>query len=586
VAAGAEVEVTGPVPSAADANRRWTAVGDLSIPGALRRVAMVGERGWDSRSALVGGAGTRYRFRLELPDQPALRVGLGYEPPAEGEAAGAVRHRVAVRPVAGEGGAEGAEEVVLDETVPGGTGSGWRDRQVSLERWAGEEVVLELATEVEPGSPRVAAWSAPEVVDLGGQEEGWDVLLISLDTLRADHLGCYGYHRPTSPNLDALAARGVRFATAVAQAPWTRPSHWSFLTGLYPASNGGLESPLLAEALWRAGYRTTAITGGGQINPEFGFDRGFEAYRIDDWVSAPERVVRALEEHPGRKQLLFLHTYRIHDPYDDTRFAQELPAGRIGDRFGEAEWRALDHDLTDEEKVRVEALYDGGIADTDRALGELFDGLERSGLLRRTIVAVTSDHGEQLWDHGSWRHGQNLFDHQLLVPLIVHLPPELARGLEAEGRVIEGQVQLVDLYPTLLELLGVPLEHRVQGRSLVPLLAGEALPPRDAFAENTNIKSYERKAFRSPRFKFVKSIPRSALRKRGVTEPSYQLFDLRRDPEEYHDVSARHPELVQLLEERLAALGAGLSGLQEEVPEDLTPELRKQLEALGYLGGD
>lgn len=575
------VEAAGPIPSYEPPAGVGTAIGATPAPGALQRVAMVGARGWDSREALVGGEGTRYRVRVRLPSRPALRLGLGYVPPPEGEGGGEVRHRVSVRPA---GGSTGAGEVVLDEAVPVAARAGWRDREVDLGRWAGEEVVLELETAATEG--RLAAWSAPEVVGLDGRPEGWDLLLISLDTLRADHLGCYGYGRPTSPELDALAAGGVRFATAVAQAPWTRPSHRSLLTGVYPASHGGLRPPLLAEVLWRAGYRTTAITGGGQIDPRFGFDRGFESYRIDEWVDAPERVVHALEDHHGRKQFLFLHTYRIHDPYSETRFVEGRARGRIGESFGEKDWVALGKDLTPIEQEYVEGLYDGGIAETDRALGAIFRSMAERGLLDRTVVVVTSDHGEQFWEHGSWRHGQNLYDHQLLVPLILHLPPRLARTLDARGRVVDDQVELVDLYPTLLELLEVPLEHPVQGRSLVPLLEGGELPPRDAFAENTNIRSFERKAFRTPRFKFVKSIPRQAARARGVEEPSYELFDLRRDPREQRDVSARHPELVELLEQRLQTLSAGLAGLDEEVPEGLPEDLRKRLEALGYLGGD
>jgi arylsulfatase A-like enzyme len=199
-------------------------------------------------------------------------------------------------------------------------------------------------------------------------------------------------------------------------------------------------------------------------------------------------------------------------------------------------------------------------------------------------VVVTSDHGEQLWEHGSWRHGQNLYDEQILVPLLLRLPPALARELGVEpGTVVERQVELVDLYPTLLDLLGVAREHPVQGRSLLPLLTGGEWTPRDAFAEHTNIKTWERKAFRSDRFKFVKSIPRPTRRARGAT-PYFELYDLRRDPEERTDLSERHAEVVERLDERLRALGASLQGLEDELPEDLDPELRKQLEALGYLG--
>lgn len=582
LAAGASAEVAGPATGPQTVGQGPPRIGDLPWRERLGEVAMVGELGWDARKALLAGDGTRYRFRMTLPAAPVLRVGLGYVPPPEDGAGGpgAVRFRARVAP---DPEAEDAG-VVLEERLPVDRASGWADREVDLARWAGQEVVLELETELE-GVATVAGWAAPEVVDRGSAEAGWDVLLVSLDTLRADHLGCYGHDRPTSPNLDALAERGLRFATAVAQAPWTRPSHRSLLTGLYPVSHGGLSSPLLSEVFWQAGYRTTAVTGGGQIEPRFGFDDGFESYRIDRWHEDPQRVVRAFERNRGRRHFVFLHTYRIHDPYEGQAFAAGLPRGRIGDTFGEHDWRRLGSRLTAAEQAYVEALYDGGILEADRALGRVLDALEERGFLERTIVVVTSDHGEQFWEHGSWRHGQNLFDEQILVPLLLHLPPRLARELGvAPGTVVREQVELVDLYPTLLDLAAVPRDHPVQGRSLVPLLSGGEFMPRDAFAENTTGKQFERKAFRSPRFKFVKNLPRRAARERGVIEPFFQLYDLRRDPEEYHDVSGRHPDMVRLLDRRLRALGATLEGLDEELPDDIDPELRKQLEALGYLG--
>ncbi len=585
---------TGPAPEVPAIGEGPIAIGEPPWPERLGQVAMTGELGWDARVALLGGDGTVYRYRLDLPPRPVLRVGLGFHVPEEASA-GEIRHRVRVLPPNGPDGPDGpddAGETVLDERAAPGAGAAWRDREVDLGRWAGETVVLELSTAVR-GSGPVAAWSAPEVVsagrddgpgEAGAPDGGWNLLFVSLDTLRADRLGSYGHDRPTSPSLDALAARGVRFATAVAQAPWTRPSHRSMFTGLYPVSNGGLESPLLAEALWRAGYRTTAITGGGQIAPRFGFDRGFESYRIDRWEEEPERVLRAFEANRGRRQHVFLHTYRVHDPYRGTAFVEGMPRGRIGETFGEHDWRALDKELTPEEQRYVAALYDSGIVELDRAMGEVIDGLEERGFLERTIVVVTSDHGEQLWEHGGWRHGQNLYDEQILVPLLLYLPPGLARELGVEpGTVIERQVELVDLYPTLLDLVGVERSHPVQGRSLLPLLTGGEIVPREAFAENTNIKAWERKMFRSERFKLIKSIPRGGARARGAEE-GFELYDLRRDPGELTDVSTRHADVVRRLDERLTALGASLQGLDEELPADLDPELRKQLEALGYLG--
>ncbi len=579
---GPAAEVTWPDPGLeAPAELAASHLGNLPPPGAVAEVEMFrGAENRDSRAALLAPTGSTYRFRLRLPREPVLRLALGHLLAATGEPARAVTFRVAVTGSAGE------PETVFEEELETAPEAAWRDREIPLQAWAGDEVTLALETAVPAGAAPVwAAWATPEVATGGLPEPGWDVILISLDTLRADRLGCYGYRRPTSPNLDALAGGGVRFATAVAQSPWTRPSHWSMFNGLYPASHGGRRPRPLALQLWRAGYRTAAITGGGQVDRNFGFHTGFETYRIHYWVRAIDEAVQHLEAGRGRRDFLFLHTYEIHDPYTHTRFAEGLPAGRIEGQFSRAEWRQWKRQLTAEEKTYVEALYDGGVAYTDAQLGRLFDELEARGLLDRAIVIVTSDHGEQLWEHGGWRHGSTLYDHQLLVPLILHLPPELRRQLGADlrGGVIEHQVQLIDLYPTVLDLLGIELSHDIQGRSLVPLLAGgEAPPARKAFSENTNVRAFERKSIRTERFKYIRSIPKKNAP--SDAEEYFELYDLLKDPAEQVDLAGGFPELVAALRQEMRALRQGEGQLLDEVPEGISPELRRQLEALGYLG--
>jgi arylsulfatase A-like enzyme len=561
-------------------------IGDMPAPGSVVEVQMFrGVENRESRAALLAPTGSTYRFRLRLPAEPKLSLGLGYLLVPE-EAPRRVTYRVTV------GSLEAQRQVVLESQLETRTDGGWSDHEISLSPWAGEDVTLEL--EILPSSetaPVWAAWSTPEIAGSQPRAEGWDFILVSLDTLRADHLGCYGYQRPTSPHLDAFAAGSVRFETAVSQSPWTRPSHLALFTGFYPASNGGLKKPPpLAWRLWQAGYRTGAITGGGQVDRDFGFHRGFETYRVDYWVRDLDTVVDWLEAGRNRRNFLFLHTFEIHDPYTDTRFAQDLPRGRFQGQFSAEDWRQAKGTLTAEEKAYVEALYDGGIAFTDQQLGLLFEELDARGLLDRAIVVITSDHGEQFWEHGSWRHGSTMYDHQLLVPLILRLPPQLRRelagkrrDLEAAGRVVEQQVQLVDIYPTVLELLGVELEHQLQGRSLRPLLEGKELPERRAFSENTNVNSFERKAFRTQRFKFIYSFPKKS--NRTASDEYCELYDLSEDPQEQHNLAAGNTELVESLREEIRALWSGedIESLQEKVPADISPELREQLKALGYV---
>ena len=593
--AGATGAVSGAAPPADSRDAaEWARLGSPPPGGEATRVLMAGvdSRSYDSRVALVASPGTIYRYRAEVPDGAVLRLGLGYPRPKPGQPSHRLRYRISARAHEENGAAAGSgERTLLEEAATTSRDGRWLDRELALTSWAGETVELSFALEGDPGA--VGAWSAPELFVPGERPDGWDVILVSLDTLRADRLGAYGYSRPTSPRLDALAREGVLFRTAIAQAPWTRPSHASMLMSRYPGEAGRATTPTLAEALWRAGWRTTALTGGGQVDFRFDiFQRGFESFQATHWIDDLESVVRLLEAGRSRRELLFLHTYKVHDPYVEATFTAGMPRGRLGPTFGKKDWERLGKRLGPEERRYVSALYDGGVAWVDERLGALFDRLRAEGLLDRAVVIVTSDHGEQFWEHGSWRHGMNVYDHQLHVPLIVRLPPALARSLAPKGGdqalrglVIADQVQLVDLYPTLLEMLGLPPQPQLSGRSLRPLLAGGTAREREALAENTNIPTYERKTLRTSRFKFIVSTPRPWARRKGMRE-GYELFDLRRDPGEKVDLAARHPEVAAFLHERLKSLlGGGERTMDEELPAGLDAELEAQLRALGYGGG-
>lgn len=539
-------------------------------------------RDGDSRLSLLAPAGTRYDFELTLPENAVLKIGLGYLPPAE-EPGLPVRFSVFMT-------SEGGGGVLLDEEITTRVDGDWLEHRLDLSEFGGQTIDLTLQTRASVEQDQVwAAWGTPEIVRADAPEAGPDVILISLDTLRADRLGSYGYSRPTSPNLDAFAERSVRFASAVSQAPWTRPSHDSMFSGFYPSARERARAPVVAELLRAAGYRTEALTGGGQMDFRLGFARGFDAYRVFDWVKDLDELARWLDGSSHRRRFLFLHTYEIHDPYTHAEFVTGPTEGEPP-TYSNARHLRLRGQLTGEQKELVSDLYDGGIAYTDREIGRLFELFESQGVFDRSIVVVTSDHGEQFWEHGSWRHGMNLYDHQLMVPLIVYLPPELARRVGGRrgvaGRVVERQVRLVDLVPTLMELLELPLGHRVDGRSLYPLFTGEDLPPVDAFSERLNIRYKEAKALRSERYKYVFSFPKAAGKSRGIPE-ARELYDLTRDPGEQNNLAAERPEVVEELDQRLQVLLrllADPSELDEESVEELDPDLRERLEALGYIG--
>lgn len=547
-----------------------------SIRRSIARVALEEEGGVVSdRKALFGPAGISFGSRVEVPETASLRFGIG--------APGLVPGEGSVRFVA-RAGATGRLRVVFEQEL---TKPGWIDIKVPLEAHAGGSIKFRLESSGS-GSGLWAAWSAPEIVrsDLEPEpRENLNVLLVSLDTLRADRLGCYGYQRPTSPFLDRLAADSFRFATAVSAAPWTLPSHRAIFHGLYPESRGGRSTRPLADVLWRAGYRTEGWAGGGVMDFRMGLARGFDNYRAHDWINDLDRLTRQLAESGDRKRFVFLHTYEPHDPYIHTEFADALPSGRLDGVFDKDLWIRFGKILTADERNYVKALYDGDIAYTDRKLGKLFERLETSGSLKQTIVVVTSDHGEQFWEHGTWRHGQTLYDHQLLVPLILRLPHSLRETLGVSGSgVIEDQVRLIDIYPTLLDLLGIGLEKETQGRSLVPLLLGRTLPLVDAIAESLNVENRESKAVRSLGHKFIRT--RSIRPDATAPWGSDELYDLLRDPEEARNLAGEQTERSAELADHLESLTAGAWGHNENLLEKgpLDPDLEKRLRGLGYLG--
>ena len=426
-----------------------------------------------------------------------------------------------------------------------------------------------------------------------------NVLLVSIDTLRSDRVGAYGYGRPTTPVVDArLAAGGVVFENAWSQSPKTTPSHMTMLTSLYPAVHGvalwetGAASTLnprvdtLAEALKNAGYDTFAVTAGAHMHRDRGFGQGFDKFQHGRQL---ERALAFLRGSHRRPFFLFFHTYEVHDPYapppDVARaFAAEpVPAIaaavdeiRAGTRgWSQAHkrfWAAVDGG--DPRHVRyLSDLYDAGIRHMDdRTLTQLLDALDAEGLADDTLVVFTSDHGEAFREHGRFLH-DDLYPETLRVPLVVRLPHRLPAG-----RRVADAVGLVDLVPTVLDLLALPPLPQAQGTSLAGLARGDA----GATAPPAVLADYSTAAHR------FESIRRGGLAL-VVEGPATTVFDDAADPGEHSPMApASRPEA--------AALGAELDrwhAANAELATRLGPragdvaapsaETVKQLRALGYV---
>ena len=400
-----------------------------------------------------------------------------------------------------------------------------------------------------------------------------NVLLVTIDTLRWDRVGAYGARDAVTPVLDGIAARGVRFATAIAQAPLTAPSHASILTGVIPPrhgvrDNGGFALPVtvptLAEVLQRAGYRTAAFVSGFPLDRRFGFGRGFDHYddrlprgsgrRRAQYVerradATTERVLRWLREPtdtpsgagaPASPWFAWVHFFDPHTPYEPPPDAAALAPDRP---------------------------YDAEIAFVDRQLGRLLEAIDGAGGRDRTIILVTADHGESLGEHGEETHGVFLYDATLRVPWVMEGP-----GIP-KGTVAHVLARGVDVMPTLLDVARLHVPEGLDGRSLAPAARGGALSDEPAYAESLFARIHlgwaPLHAWRTSRWKVVDA-------------PRPELYAVDRDPGETHDRAATERETAtQLLRQLNAA--RQVTTPQAEVAADRASTER--LRALGYASG-
>jgi arylsulfatase A-like enzyme len=416
-----------------------------------------------------------------------------------------------------------------------------------------------------------------------------NVVLISIDTLRPDHVGLYGAERDLTPVLDELGAHGVVFDQALAQAPWTIPSHATMLTSQYPsvlgvgpyADPGKLSEAALtlAEVFRQHGFATAAITG-GYVSSELGFDQGFDSFQetldtpamaytvtyADDWLE---------RRNTARPFFLFLHTFEVHQYRPPEPFQRRWVRPYEGSLSALEDVPAFVQSPANQERVRalgaedwryLRDLYDACLASVDSEIGRLLAALEARGLRETTLVVVTSDHGEEFGEHGGSGHGYTLYDENLRVPLLLN-----HASLPAL-RVAE-QVRLLDLAPTIAELAALPVPELWQGTSLVPLLGGASLS-LPAFAEHAHRPM---KSLREPTAKLI-------VDARG---PRRLLFDLAADPAEQTNLAgadpARERQLCEALR-RFVETNAADERLRAVPTATPDPALRDTLERLGYAG--
>ena len=413
-----------------------------------------------------------------------------------------------------------------------------------------------------------------------GEGRTFGVVLVSIDTLRPDHLGCYGYEPPTSPALDAFCRDAVVFQQAIAHAPSTLPSHASILTSMLPHHHGAswaAKTPLppevqtVAEVLSEAGYASAAVTGGGQMDRIFGLDQGFDVYkryRRQRFATAVNAALPWLQDQAGGKFFLFLHSYEVHHPYTpDPELLSGFDEGYEGDLPDEITLDILreindgTRQTSDQDLAHIVATYDAEIRSMDLGFGRLVEALQQLGIYDQTLIVFTSDHGEEFGEHDSvgW-HSHTLYDELLRVPLIIKFP----RSTFAGERVTR-QVRSINIAPTILGTLGLPAAPGFSGTDLSPLLRGGDLPSLPAISRRDGQRDNDISSIRTEEWKLY---------------DRDELFNLRLDPGETETVTnpGIESELLNLLEETLAAR-------QAFEAEAVLPEAKTfaELKALGYL---
>lgn len=417
-----------------------------------------------------------------------------------------------------------------------------------------------------------------------------NVLLVTIDTLRSDHCSAYGYGRPTTPALDRIAHDGTRFEVAYSVSSTTAPSHATLLSGLYPLSHGVMKNghtlanqpPLLQEAFRSHGYETAAFVSSFVLNNRFGFGRGFQVFddsftRSDssiDWRRwqgnkveggfdrrANETTDHALQwmqrRDNSRPFFLWIHYFDPHYPYDPpepfrSEFAKGRPAG--------------EHDMN----YQMD-LYDGEIRFVSEQLARVLSFLDQGGLSDRTLLVVTSDHGEGFMEHGITGHGRNLYEEAVRVPLIFRWP-----GHVRAARTIHSPVGIIDVAPTLNFLAGLQMAN-LKGVNLAPFLAGEqdSDNERKIFLHRRRFKDFNGDMFglRWKNFKLLNA------EQQGIRE----MYDLNRDPREEYNIAANVPG--KTIDDFIADLHHWESSntVVRTEPEQISTEDDERLKALGYV---
>lgn len=549
-------------------------------------------------------------FDMLLPENPTLSLNAEIENSAT--VTGKAEAVVALTDTSGEQKVlikkelqDGQEELALETSL-----SDFSGRHVSLSLSfpftpaANDVISTATLPQLRFKNPQVAfTRMQPAAQDLSDKRAGYNVILVVFDALRADYIEPYGDPITKTPAMSALAAGGVTFANATSSASWTRCSAASYLTSLRPPAHQVLEEedmlssgvPLLPEVMKELGYRTLSVVNNAQVSPTFGFGRGFDqvkeifgnrpsqsadpAAQFDTiWKS---NVDPFLASDRGKPFFIYLHEIDPHAPY--------VPPAPFNNLYGDFSWLNIDQTkafsnlvaqgamgLTPEQINGLQSLYRGEITYMDGYLQALMNRLREQELDRETLLVFFSDHGEEIMDHNAMRHGATLYEEVTRVPLILSLP-----GVLPAGKRIEGAAELIDIAPTILDLIDEQIPESMQGRSLLPKMFSPVAPDEREPAFATLGRPALDAVWQGPWKLIRRSRPENDLE-------TYMLFNLKDDPGEKNNLWAREPVVGRSLRQLLALQDrenekARTAGPVKIERKQLDPVIRRDLEALGYL---
>lgn len=529
------------------------------------------------RQALLSSA----RYRAFLPTRAVLAFSLAAKAPAEID--GFLHLRVV---------ADGKE--LAQRRINLRTERGFRDTTVEFDG-PGRTGLLEFDLSYRSGSGRpralpedlTLAVAEPLLLDVSRLDDRRGVILVSIDTLRRDHVGLYGHDKPTTPTIDALGGLGLVAEDAVSVSSWTLPSHISMVTSLEPAAHGAVDqdhafdrrSPTLAAVFQQAGWLTHAVTSHLYVSQKYGFDEGFDAldYQFDRPArEVADRAITFLDRVGPRPFFLFLHFYDPHLDYQPPPTTLEImePEPYVGDVEGNRKSLYGHRGRTNIEPrdlAHILALYDGEIRNVDDELGRVLSRLQGLGLAGTTLIGVTSDHGEEFLDHDSWEHRDTLYEEIIRIPLLF-AGPGVTRGLR-----LRAQASLLDVAPTILDWAHLPPLPAARGQSLLqPVAAG-----REAYGETDMGKDMKRKLFLRGGASSFKTI--LTFEPADGSPLSEEWFDLAADPHETRNTRPSEASAAALKSRLLTRWQTARRQGRPGDPVGLSAEQIKQLRALGYI---